>query len=682
MNRSKGGLACGWMLIATALSCGNAFSQTDTQRSIPDVDWPTYGADLAHTRYRPLDQINGANFGKLEVAWRFKTDNIGSHPEFKLEGTPLEAKGVIYATAGTRRGVVALDAVTGELLWVYGYREGARGEAAPRKLSGRGLSYWTDGKEERIVYVTPGYRLIALDAKTGRPVASFGEAGVVDLKLNDDQTIEPDLTTGEIGLHSAPTIAGDTIIVGAAFSEGNAPPSIKNNKGYVRGFDVRTGKRLWIFHTIPWKGEVGYDTWLGGSAEYTGNTGAWTQITADEELGLAYLPVESPTSDFFGGHRPGNNLFAETLVCVDLKTGERKWHFQLVHHPLWDLDIAAPPMLMDIKVGGKIVKAVAVPSKQSLLYTFDRITGKPIWPIPEKPVEKGTVPGEWYSPTQPIPSKPAAYSRNGIAPSDLIDYTPALREQALKIVSNYKIGPVFTPPVLSQQPAPLATLLLGSYGGGSNWPGGAFDPETHMAYFHACNACLAVLGLVPNPKPNPDPAKRAEDVKYFIGFADLKSHGTVNSQMQAYRDKLTVQGMPLIKPPYGVITAVDMDKGAIKWQIPHGDTPDSVRNNPALKGIAVPRTGQPAASLGILATKTLIIAGDGMVTTTPDHPRGALLHAYDKTTGAELASVWMPAPQSGSPMTYSVGGKQYIVVAVSGGAYSGEYIAFTLPSNE
>src|SRR5262245_11483536 len=352
-------------------------------------EWQTYAGDTGSTRYAPLDQINAANFSKLEVAWRFKTDALGPRPEFKLEATPLMVKGVVYSTAGTRRAVVALDAATGEMLWMHAEQEGARGQAAPRQLSGRGLAYWTDGKEARILYVTPGYRLIALDAKTGTLVPAFGEKGVVDLKLNDDQTIMPDLTTGEIGLQSAPVVAKDVILIGAAFREGMTPRTMRNNKGYVRGFDVRTGKRLWIFHTIPMKGEPGYETWENGSAEYTGNTGVWTQMSVDEQLGLVYLPVESPTSDYYGGHRPGSNLYGESLVCVDLKTGQRKWHYQLVHHPFWDMDISSAPILADISVDGCAVKAVAQPTKQGFLYVLDRVSGKLVWPIPEQSVEKG-----------------------------------------------------------------------------------------------------------------------------------------------------------------------------------------------------------------------------------------------------------------------------------------------------
>src|SRR5437870_2482727 len=283
-----------------------------------DTEWYSYTADLAGTRYRPLDQINASNFSDLEIAWRIKTDNFGDRPEYKLEGTPLMVNGVLYATAGSRRAVIALDPESGELLWIHGEHGGKRGGAAPRQLSGRGLAYWSDGKEERILYVTPGYRLICLNAKTGLPVSGFGTGGFVDLKLNDDQTIFPDLTTGEIGMQSAPVVAKDTIIVGAAFREGMTPKSMRNNKGYVRGFDVRTGKRLWIFHTIPMKGEFGYDTWLDGSAEYTGNTGVWSQISVDEQLGLVYLPVESPTGDYYGGHRRGNKLFGESLGWAGL----------------------------------------------------------------------------------------------------------------------------------------------------------------------------------------------------------------------------------------------------------------------------------------------------------------------------------------------------------------------------
>jgi len=682
-----------WKVMVWSMVFGLAGMPTGAygQYHAKETEWPTYAADLAGTRYRPFDQINPSNFNDLEVAWRLKTDNFGNRPEYKLEGTPLMVNGVLYTTAGSRRAAIAIDAATGELLWLHGEHEGKRGAAAPRQLSGRGLAYWSDGKEERIFYFTPGYRLVCLDAKTGARVPSFGKDGIVDLKLDDDQTILPDLVTGEIGLHSTPIVAGDTVIVGAAFREGFTPSSKRNNKGYVRGFDVRTGKRLWIFHTIPKKNEFGYDTWLNGSAEYTGNTGVWTQITVDEQLGLVYLPVESPTGDFYGGHRPGNNLFGESLVCVDLKTGERKWHFQLVHHPLWDMDLSSAPILADITVNGRAVKAVAQPSKQGFLYIFDRVTGKPVWPIEERPVEVGSVPGEWYSPTQPIPSKPAAYSRNGVSIDDLIDFTPDFRKQAEALVSRYHLGPVFTPPVVSKIDGPLGTLTLGTADGGTNWPGGSYDPETHVLYAFACNACLEPIGLVPPPK-------ELSDMNYVYGTAGkevrmINAAGTDSSadalkpvkKAAGSSDEwavLNVDGLPLIKPPYGTISAINLDTGEIVWQIAHGETPDLIRNHPALKGFKIPRTGQETWNVGTLVTKTLVIAGDGMVTTGPDHPRGAMLRAYDKKTGKEVGAIYMPAPESGSPMTYMLNGKQYIVVAVSGGNYSGEYIAFALPSEE
>ena len=564
------------------------------------------------------------NFDKLEVAWRFKTSNLGPRPEFNLETTPLMANGVLYATAGTRRDVVALDAATGELLWVHGEHEGARGSAAPRQLSGRGLAYWTDGREERILYVTPGYRLVALNAKTGIPVPGFGQNGIVDLKLDDDQQI--DLVTGELGLHATPVVAGDTVIVGAAHRSGGVPKSKANAKGYVRGFDVKTGKRLWIFHTIPRPGEFGYNTWEKDSADYTGNAGVWGQISVDEELGMVYLPVELPTGDYYGGHRPGNGLFGESLVAVDLKTGQRKWHYQLVHHGIWDMDIPCAPILADITINGRTVKAVAQPTKQAFLYVFDRVTGQPIWPIEEKPVEKGSVPGEWYSPTQPFPSKPPAYDLQGFQIEDLIDFTPALRAQAVKAVSQYKLGPIFTPPALSKIDGPLATLALATSGGGTNWPGGSYDPETHTVYVFS-ERSMSVLGLVPG-----DP--RVTDEAYIQGTAKTgartvggsganASAGTKSANdIAAEAGGLTVQGLPLVKPPYASISAINLDRGEIVWQVAHGETPDNIRNHPALKGLTIPRTGR-AGVIGTLVTKTLVIAGERDTFTTALWAKGS-----------------------------------------------------------
>jgi len=666
-------------------------------------EWTHYAADMKGTRFMPLDQINAANFNKLEVAWRFKTDNLGPRPEYKLEGTPLMVKGVVYTTAGTRRSVVALDAKTGEQMWVYSMREGRRAAIAPRQLSGRGVSYWTDGKgDERILFITTGFRLVALNAKTGTPIQGFGRNGILDLKegvvYGSNQPI--DLETGEIGLHSTATVAKDLVIVGSSFKEGLTVKTHNNTKGLVRAFDVRTGKKIWQFNTIPRPGEVGAETWENDSWAVNGNTGVWTGITVDEELGLVFLPVETPSSDLYGGHRPGNNLFAESLVCVDLRTGQRKWHYQVVHHPIWDHDLSSPAIVADITVNGRAVKAVAMPSKQAFLYVFDRVTGQPVWPIEEKPMPKGDVPGEWYPPTQPIPTKPPAYSRNYLKmPDDLIDFTPALRQQALENMKRYKVMPEgmpYNPPILGKVNGLLGAINIGNLGGGTNWPGGSYDPETHTAFVQAANAGITGTSLVAPPAG-------FSDIRYVMGVegapfvvSEGPGFGTAADAPQpppeaarppapsgppVQTNLLNVEGLPIMKPPYGVVAAINLDRGEMVWQVPHGDTPDAVRNHPALKGINVPKTGQ-SVSVGLTVTRTVVIVGDGQVTNPGNRPRGAMLRAYDKASGKEVGAVYLPAPQSGSPMTYSVDGKQYIIVAVSGGAYSGEYIALALPDSE
>lgn len=653
------------------------------QSGATNGEWRHYGGDTGHTRYSPLDQINATNFNGLEIAWRFKTDALGPRPEFNLESTPLMVNGRLFSTAGTRRAVVALDAATGEMLWMHSENEGSRGVAAPRQLSGRGLAYWSDGKEERILYVTPGYRLLALDAKTGHPVPGFGRGGVVDLKQDFDQAVDPN---APVGLHSTPMVAKDIVIVGAAFETGANPRSKTNVKGYVRGFNVRTGKRLWIFHTIPGPGEFGNDTWGNESWSYTGNTGVWAQISIDEELGLAYLPVELPTHDYYGGDRPGNNLFSESIVAVELQTGKRRWHYQLVHHGMWDMDIPCAPMLVDIRVNGRTIKAVAQPTKQAFLYVFNRETGEPIWPIEERPVPKGDTPGEWYSPTQPFPTKPRAYDGQGLTVDDLIDFTPELRAEAVKIVSRYRLGPVFTPPSVSRTEGPIATLTMGAQAAATNWPGGSYDAETHTLYVSS-QTSVATLGLVP-PRPG------VSDMPYHQGTVLTGARTSGGSGAGAAlapappsggegggAAPLTVQGLPLVKPPYSRITAIDLDTGEFRWQVPFGATPDAIRNHPALKGVNLPPvTGRPGNNPGTLVTKTLVIAGEHNFGPTPSGQRGAMLRALDKMTGKEVGAVYMPAPQTGSPMTYMLNGRQYLVVAISGAGYSGELVAFRLPA--
>jgi quinoprotein glucose dehydrogenase len=697
-------------IFVAGISPLNSQSPESGKPSIMNGEWPDYSGDLRGWRYSPLDQINASNFNRLQVAWRFKTDHLGPRPEYKLEGTPVMVKGMLYTTGGTRRSVISLDGRTGELNWAHSLREGRRAAVSPRQLSGRGVSYWTDGKgDERVVYVTTGYQLVELDAKTGAMIPSFANKGVLDLKVGVVKGVNQqiDLETGEIGIHSTPAVVGDIIIIGSSFREGATVSTHNNTKGLVRAFDVRTGKQLWRFNTIPGPGEYGHETWDNDSWAINGNVGVWTQIGVDEELGLVYLPVESPTSDHYGGHRPGNNLFAESLVCVDLKTGQRKWHFQFVHHPLWNLDMSSAPLLADINVNGRAIKAVAVPSKQNFLYVFDRVTGQPVWPIEERPVPRGDVPGETYSPTQPFPTRPPAYARNYVnIPDDIIDFTPELRAQALSQLSRYKPGPLFNPPILGRNDGLLGSLSIGNLGGGTNWPGGGYDPETHVAFAPASNAGINSHSLV-------TPPEGFSDIRYVRGVAgqrfvevfgpgDCCAADSPRAIAQAARGAgapplpsaamasetvagtsklpaggLTVQGLPIMKPPYGVLAAIQLDRGELLWQVPHGDTPDGVRNHPALKGLTIPKTGQNGA-VGLLVTKTLVIMGDPQATTTP-LGRGAMLRAYAKATGAEVGAIFIPAPQSGSPMTYSIDGRQYIVVAVSGGPYSGEYIAFALP---
>jgi quinoprotein glucose dehydrogenase len=625
--------------------------------------WPTYGGNLGSWRYSALDQINADNFSKLRPAWTFRTDNMGPFPDYNLQATPLMANGVLYMTAGARRDAVAIDAASGELLWTFGLKEGRRAATSPRHGTGRGLSYWTDGTQERILYVTIGYQLVCLDAATGQPVADFGTNGIVDLKKDDDQDIDLSgrRTGDDIGLHASPLVVNDVVVVGAAHLPGFSPHK-RHVKGYIRGYDARTGKRLWIFHTIPKKGEYGYDTWLKGSAEYTGNAGSWCQNSADPELGLVYVGVELATGDWYGGARPGDNLFSESIVALDVKTGQRRWHYQTVHHGFQDRDIPCASILCDLTVDGRKIKALAQPSKQAWLYVLDRETGQPVWPIPERLVPKGDVPGEWYAPTQPFVTRPPAFDRQGLSIDMLIDFTPELREKAKALVADYRIGPLFTPPSFSTWPRPLATIMNPNGDGAGQWPGGAFDPDTNIFYIFS-NISYNTTGLVPA-----DP--RVTDEKVMLGTA------TATGYTQA-RETLQVDGMPLMKPPYGQITAIDLNKGEIVWQVPHGETPDEVRLNPALKGLKIPRTGS-RGKVGVLVTKTLVIAGEGTITTGDDGRKGAWLRAYDKASGKEVGAVWMPARVTGSPMTYEQGGAQYIAVPVSGPGVPGQLLTFKL----
>ncbi len=643
-----------------------------------ETNWLHYANDLSSTRYSPLDQINAGNFDKLEPAWRFSTNALGPRLDADYQSTPLVVNGRIYVTAGFRRDVVCLDAGTGELLWMHTYDEGAR--IGSRGGPGLGVGYWTDGTIERIIYCTRGYSMFSLDAKTGLPDPHFGTNGMVDLRLNDDQDMDP--TKGVIGIHAPPLVVKDVIVVGSA-------PTAAS-KGFVRGFDVRTGQRKWIFHNVPMKGEFGYDTWTTpGQAEATGNTGAWAPMSADPELNLVYLPIELPPTDMVGVTRAGSALFAESLVAVDIDTGVRKWHYQMIHHGLWDRDVSCAGIICDLPVNGKIVKAIAQPTKQGYVYVLDRVTGKPVWPIPEKPVPVGQVPGETYSRTQPMPTKPPPFAKQGVSEADLVDWTPQIKARALEIASHYHMGPLYEPPAVVT-PTIFGTLTMPGLQGGANWPGGSYDPETHTLYIYAKNQ-IEVTGAVVgkdgkvSQRGGPPAAGSADpNGGAFGGFASLKgaagpqrgSVGKDGLNDPIVPGMISIEGIPLMKPPYGTITAIDLSKGTMLWQITHGETPDRIKNHPLLKGVTIPRTGQ-SGILGTLTTKTLVICGDCGLFTDEQGRKGARLRAYDKQTGQQVGAVFMDKAQTGATMTYMHQGKQYLVCA-QGSSFGADLVAWCL----
>jgi quinoprotein glucose dehydrogenase len=623
------------------------------------TEWLNNRGDPGSTSYSPLAQINGDNFDKLRVAWRWKSDNFGPTPEFYFRATPLMADGILYTSAGLRRDVVAIDATTGETLWMYRLDEGARGTIAPRRSSGRGVSFWRGthpGEASRIFVISPGFQLVALDARTGRPVPSFGTDGIVDLKTGLPRVDE--LPNTPPGSSSPAVIVGDVVVVGVAFSAGGAPPSKVAVPGWVRAYDARTGALKWTFHTVPQAGDFGVNTWLDNSWQYTGNTGLWTPFSADVARGYVYLPIEAATGDFYGGHRHGDNLFSDTLVCLDANTGKRIWHYQIVHHDIWDYDLPAPPVLADITVAGKKIPAVVQVTKMGLAFVFDRVTGKPVWPIKERRVPQSDVPGEKTAATQPFPTRPAPFEPQGLHREDLIDFTPELRRQALEIVSHYRFGPPYLPPSVVVPGGNQGSLLRPSLSGGANWQGAAFDPETGVFYVSSISS-VSPIGLRQDPK--------ISDMSYVGAYGEGFPNGSLGGPA----------GLPLIKPPWGRITAIDLNSGNHLWMIPNTDTPDWARNNPALAGINLPRTGS-FDQVGLLVTRTLLIAGEGSGLWRAGGG-GNKLFAYDKATGAILHELTLPANQSGIPMTYEVGGKQYIVVAVGAKGSPGELVALTLP---
>ena len=663
------------------LGPATAEAQIQGQTAAPrDTEWRHYANDMTSSRYSPLDQINAANFDKLELAWKFSTNSFGPRLDAYYQSTPLVVKGRIYVTAGFRRDVVCLDAGTGEILWMHTYDEGER--IGSRGGPGLGVGYWTDGSNERIVYVTRGYNMFSLDARTGLPDPAFGDKGRVDLRLNNDQNM--DLTRGVVGLHAPPFVVKDTVVVGAA------PTDLST--GYVRGFDIRTGARKWIFHTIPRKGEFGYETWTTpGQAEAAGNMGAWCPMSADPELNLVYVGVESPPTDLIGVTRHGNHLFAESLVALDIDTGQRKWHYQMIHHGIWDRDVSCAGVICDIPYKGKTVKAIAQPTKQGYVYVLDRTNGKPVWPIPEVKVPKGNVPGEWYSPTQPVPSAPPPFAKQGITAADLVDWTPEIKARAQAIASHYQLGGLWDPPPLVTDKL-FGSICVPGLQGGINWPGASYDPETRMLYCFSKNqmgvigARVTNEGKVVQAGGPPPPGSADPQGGVFGGVASLKGGG---APMFRYRPDgindpivpgmISIESIPIMKPPYGTITALDLSKGTLAWQIVHGETPDHIKNHRLLKGVTIPRTGQTGI-LGTLTTKSLVICGDAGLFTDETGRKGGRLRAYDKLTGEQKGAVFMDKAQTGATMTYMHKGKQYLVCA-QGSNYGAELVAYCLPGD-
>ena len=625
------------------------------------VEWPAYAADQAGTKYLPLDQITKENVADLEIVWRqpvipeaIRNGDTTRGP-VGSQTTPLMAGGLLYFSTGMGT-IAALEPTTGEVVWNTGPSDGERVRQT------RGLAYWTEGDTRRIV-ATLGPKLVSLDARTGERDANFGEAGEVDLRVGLLRAFPT------FFWNSAPIIVRDVIIIGSFISDilNNQMPAMKESpRGDVRGFDVRTGEHLWTFHTIPLENEFGVETWGAdpvddrASWEYSGNTNMWAHPTGDEELGIVYLPLSTPSNDYYGGHRPGDNLFAEALVAVKAETGERLWHFQAVHHGVWDYDFASSAVLMDISVDGRTIKAVAQPSKQAFTYVFDRVTGEPVWPIEERPVPPSDVPGERLSPTQPFPTKPPAFELQGVAIDDLIDFTPELRAEAVELLEQYAWGPMFTAPVILD-PRPggkKGTIFSPGTAGGASWSGAGVDPETGILYVPSAYS-QNVVALVPSEHPRSDVRLVRENYTALPG----------------------PQGLPMFKPPYGRLTAIDLNAGDIAWQVPNGNGP---RDHPAIQDLDLPPLGQPGRA-SVLITKSLLFLGEGGNTGVSSLPQwyggpgGKMFRAYDKATGEVVWEMELAGGTTGAPMTYMIDGRQFIVVTIGWDGTESELVALALP---
>ena len=656
LARSLSGPLVACLLFVFSLGVAHVLAQS------PGDEWRHYAGDLAATKYSPLDQITRDNVNDLEVAWeRVAVDRsiLDVVPDLSygnnFTAAPLMVDGVLYSPNGVGL-VEAFDPGTGETIWVQQPFDDP--PASFRGTVTRGVAYWADGDDQRII-VQRGQWLIELDRQTGRPYDDFGDGGRVDLTTG--------LAEGaRYRWGGAPTVIRDVIVVGQSMSDTFVTK--EDIRGDVRAFDVRTGELRWVFHTVPQAGEFGTSTWEDESWQYSGHAPVWSLFSADEELGYVYLPVTSSTNDMFGGHRVGDNLFSQSLVCVDATTGERVWHFQIVHHGLWDYDLPAAPILMDIEVEGRTIKAVTQITKQAFAYVFDRVTGDPVWPIEERPVPQSTTPGEVTSPTQPFPTKPPAFDRQGATIDNLIDFTPELRAEALEIVERYTIGPMFTPPSVRTNEADgnLGTIQLPGSQGGADVQGAAFDPETNILFIPSITAPFVADVL----EGNPDRTNLS-----FVKGTRLWIGGP--------------RGLPLFKPPYGRITAIDMNRGEIVWQTPNGNGP---RNHPAIRHLNLGRLGWPGRP-SPLATGSLLFVGEGSdarnsggrvpvgmpaeIVTNYGEP---WFRAYDKATGDVVWEYELSAGTTGAPITYLHEGKQFIVVGVAGDNEAPpRYVAFSLP---